>query len=375
MAKRRFKNVGAGSFFGQFLYERVVPRDHFLVKLNQLIDWDPFVELLLPAYKGLAETGRPPYLPIILLKMLIVAYLYGFSERQVQDATNYHLAIKEFVGLSVDEAAPHHSSLSDFKRRLREVGSWRHFEAIGDSVLQQALAAGIQLGKIQVVDSVHTVADVDNSADRERQQQGKPSRDRQAQLVKKGKRRQTGPDGKVTQKEVQYLGYKSHVSLNAETGLITSILPSLGKAPDNKQFAYLLAHDEQVGVAAEVYAGDKAYDDTDLHYRLWEAGKHSALRLNDYRTRSSSRRCQFWQRVKDTPEYQMGEAERYKIERKFGEGKRWHGFGRCRYLGLLRYAIQAHLTALVLNLKRIVTLLTGVRFRRGSHKAVVTQGA
>ena len=59
MARRRFKNVGSGSFFGQFLYERIVPRDHFLVKLNQLIDWDPFVELLVPAYKGLAEMGRP----------------------------------------------------------------------------------------------------------------------------------------------------------------------------------------------------------------------------------------------------------------------------------------------------------------------------
>jgi len=375
MGKRRFKNVGRGSFFGQFVYERIVPRDHFLVKLNQLIDWDAFVDLLLPAYKGLAETGRPPYFPVILLKMLIVAYLYGFSERQVEDATNYHLAIKEFVGLAVDEAAPDHSTLCDFKARLRKVGGWSQFEAIGESVLQQAFAAGIQLGKIQVVDSVHTVADVDNSADRERQQQGKLPRDRQAQLVKKGKRRQTGPDGKVTQKEVQYLGYKSHVSLDAETGLITSVLPTRGKAADNEQFACLLAHDELVGVAAEVYAGDKAYDDTDLHYRLWEAGKHSALRLNDYRTRSSNTHSQYWQRVKDTPEYQMGEAERYKIERKFGEAKRWHGFGRCRYLGLLRYGIQAHLTALVLNLKRIVTLLTGVRFRRGSRKGVVGLGA
>ena len=371
MAKRRFKNVGAGSFFGQFVYERVVPRDHFLVKLRELIDWDAFVELLLPAYKGLAETGRAPYFPVILLKMLIVAYLYGFSERQVEEATNFHLAIKEFVGLGVDEPAPDHSTLSDFKRRLREAGGWGCFEAICDSVLEQALAAGIQLGKIQVVDSVHTVADVDNSADRERQQQGKPPRDRQAQLVKKGKRRQTGPDGKVTQKEVQYLGYKSHVSLNAETGLITSILPSLGKAADNQQFADLLAHDEQFGVAAEVYAGDKAYDDTDLHYRLQEAGKHTALRLKDYRTRPSNAHCQFWQRVQDTPEYQMGEAERYKIERKFGEAKRWHGFGRCRYLGLMCYGIQAYLTALVLNVKRIVTLLTGVCLRTTSRTAVV----
>jgi len=39
-------------------------------------------------------------------------------------------------------------------------------------------------------------------------------------------------------------------------------------------------------------------------------------------------------------------------------------------VGLFSYGIQAYLTALVLNLKRIVTLLTGVRFRAGSRKAL-----
>ena len=119
----------------------------------------------------------------------------------------------------------------------------------------------------------------------------------------------------------------------------------------------------EVGVTAEIYAGDKAYDDTDLHFRLWAQGKHSALTLNDYRTAASNEHREAWQRLKDSPEYQAGRAERYKIERKFGEAKRWHGFGRCRYLGLLRYGLQAQLTALVLNLKRIVTLLTGVQLR------------
>jgi IS5 family transposase len=370
MAKKHFKDVGMGSFFGHFVYERVVPRDHFLVKLNQVIDWDAFVDVLLPAYRGLAETGRPPYSPVLMLKMLVIAHLYNFSERQVEEAANYHLAIKEFVGLGVDECAPDHSTLSDFNRRLKEMGGWGAFEAVGDMVLQQAKGAGIKLGRIQVVDSVHTVADVDNAADRERQAQGKPPRDRQAQLVKKGVRRQTEPDGQVRQKVVQYLGYKSHVSLDAESGLITSILPTSGKAPDNEQFAKLLAHDGQVGVTADVYTGDRAYDDTDLHYRLWQAGKHSAFRLNDYRTAPSNAQRDFWQRVKDTPEYEAARGERYKIERKFGEAKRWHGFGRCRYLGLLSYGIQAHLTALVLNLKRIVALLAGVRFRPGGHKTM-----
>ena len=363
MTEKRFKQTGLGSFFGSPIYERLVPRDHFLVQLNRVIDWDSFTAILLPAYKGLAEEGRPPYPPVMILKMLVISYLYGFSERQVEEATNMNLAIKEFVGLAVDEFAPDHSSLSEFNQRIREANGWQSFQAIGDDVLRQAQEAGIRLGKIQVVDSVHTQADVDNDADRERQQQGQPPRDKQAQLVNKGRRRKTGPDGKQTMQDVQYLGYKSHVSVNAETGLITSLTPTGGSAPDNKQMPELLAHDAEVGAPAEIYAGDKAYDDTDLHVRLWALGKHSALTLNDYRTADSNQHRQSWQRIKDSAEYQAGRAERYKIERKFGEAKRWHGFGRCRYLGLQRYGLQAHLTALVLNLKRIVLLLTAGRLR------------
>ena len=57
------------------------------------------------------------------------------------------------------------------------------------------------------------------------------------------------------------------------------------------------------------------------------------------------------------------EAERYKIERKFGEAKQGHGLGRCRYIGRMRFAVQAFFTAIMLNLKRMVKILTGVGFK------------
>jgi hypothetical protein len=48
MAEKHFQELGMDSFFGRFVYDRVAPRDHFLVQLNQVIDWDSFTELLLP---------------------------------------------------------------------------------------------------------------------------------------------------------------------------------------------------------------------------------------------------------------------------------------------------------------------------------------
>jgi IS5 family transposase len=92
------------------------------------------------------------------------------------------------------------------------------------------------------------------------------------------------------------------------------------------------------------------------------------LPLNDQRTAASNANREYWQQGQDSPAYRAGLAVRYKVERKFAEAKRWQGLGRCRYLGLLRFGIQAHLTALVLNLKCIVTLLTGVRLRPGARK-------
>ena len=70
-----------------------------------------------------------------------------------------------------------------------------------------------------------------------------------------------------------------------------------------------------------------------------------------------------WVELSQTPRYQQGLKERYKIERKFGEAKQGHGLGRCRYLGKMGFAVQAFLTAMVLNLKRLVKVLTGVGFK------------
>jgi len=51
------------------------------------------------------------------------------------------------------------------------------------------------------------------------------------------------------------------------------------------------------------------------------------------------------------------EQERKRIERKFGEAKQWHHLDRARYWGKAKMAIQALMTFLVINAKRMVKLL------------------
>jgi len=48
-------------------YEQVVPKDHFLVKINEIIPWQRFTYKLVKHYKGKAKEGRLPYDPALLL--------------------------------------------------------------------------------------------------------------------------------------------------------------------------------------------------------------------------------------------------------------------------------------------------------------------
>jgi len=161
-----------------------------------------------------------------------------------------------------------------------------------------------------------------------------------------------------------FFGYKAHVSLNAETNLVTSLTVTAGSAYDGHQLGELVCQDQAHGVAAEVYAGDRAYDDGENHYFLSQRGLRSALHLNSYRTQKRDANKEGWLALVQDPYYRAGLRERYKVEQKFGQAKRCHGLGRCRYVGLARYRLQAYVTVLVLNLKRLVKLIYGVGFRQ-----------
>lgn len=70
MMSERFRPTGSDSFFGDLLYERVVPADHFLRQLRQLVDWDDLCQDLVRCYEGGAEYGLLPFKPSLLLRML-----------------------------------------------------------------------------------------------------------------------------------------------------------------------------------------------------------------------------------------------------------------------------------------------------------------
>jgi transposase len=223
MTQERFKELGSGSFFGDFLYERAVAEDHFLRKLEELVEWDVFTPKLVRLYRGRAKRGRPPYNPAVILKILVLSYLYDLSERQVEAYVNDSLSAKWFLGLAVDELAPDHSTLTKFKQRIERQGKEALLEELLQEVLMMAVGRGVELGSIQVVDSTHTLADENVPKDDRRQRDGRPPRDREAGWVAKGRRRGKR-GGKGNSKARYFYGYKMHTSMNAATEMVTSLV-------------------------------------------------------------------------------------------------------------------------------------------------------
>ena len=58
MSRRpRFRETGKDSFFGNLVYGRVVEKDHFLVALKALFDWESLGGELIRLYQGRVSMG------------------------------------------------------------------------------------------------------------------------------------------------------------------------------------------------------------------------------------------------------------------------------------------------------------------------------
>lgn len=375
----RFKKHSTGSFFGSFLYDQIIPRDHFLVSARKIIDWNSFTQRCLRWYAKSTPAGRPPYEPSVLLRILFLSYLYNISERQIEERVNLDLSFKYFVGLGVDEVPPDHSTLTYFKDRLLKGGGKSAFDELLREILTQAKDKGIEFGSIQIVDATHVKADVNTQKEKQKKDDDKKDggsftpRDSDASWGAKHQRKVKDPKtGKVFKQTEYFHGYKAHTSLNAKSRMITSIKTTPGNLDDGSQLETLVEKDNFTPVPKKrTYAGDRGYDYGDNHEILKQKKMYDGLKLNRYRTEKKNPNKAPWIKLLKSKEYNKGLKERYKIEQIFGEQKQGHGLARARYLGGKKFHLQACLTGIAHNLKIVVaqmtgTTLKGYRYRGGS---------
>ncbi|MGB9669106.1 MAG: transposase [Anaerolineales bacterium] len=166
MEQKRFSEKGKTSFYGDYLYEQVVPTNYFFRKLLQIVDWDLFTDKLINLYRWEGDRCQLPVDPALVLKMELIAYFYKLTKCQVERYINENLPAKFFMGLTVDQKAPDHSTLNLFRERLLARGKQEDFEEILDEIIQIAQDKGLQFGSFQILDSVHSVANANTPKDK-----------------------------------------------------------------------------------------------------------------------------------------------------------------------------------------------------------------
>lgn len=78
--------------------EDLVPPEHFLRKLEATLDWSFIHEETAHLYNR--RYGRPAIDPVVLVKYLLVGYLYGIpSERQIEQRIQTDVALRWYLGL------------------------------------------------------------------------------------------------------------------------------------------------------------------------------------------------------------------------------------------------------------------------------------
>lgn len=351
------------TYLSSHIYDTLVPQDHFLRQLNQRIDWSTVTQDL----KQLAHNehgGRPRYHPTLLFKMLFLSFLFDTSDRDTEELCTSNVRCKYFLGLDITKEAPDFTTLSVFRTELLHTLGVTWLNQVFEQILTQAKEQAIQFGTVYALDSTHTLSDVDQIKDHERKVRGQTPRDTPAAWGVKGTETKQTPDGQSVEVVKYFHGYKSHLLAETTHGLITNLSTSPGNTADVNAGEHLLLKQMTTAQRARIgtLTADKAYGDATLIGILeWEHHIKTAFGLNGQFFKGEFK-CR-WDAYQQDPVRVAARKQRSVVERVNADLKDNHGLRRCRYLGQLKYQLQVTLSALAHNLKTIILLLSGARFR------------
>ena len=154
------QNCRSESLFYYFRIEDQVPENHLLRLLDRHIHFDFVREKLQDSY---SDTGRPSIDPELLLRILLIGYLYGItSERKLIEELRMHLAWRWFTGLGFDQEIPHHSTFS--KNRHGRFQESNLFQQLFEEIVDRCTEAGLVEGEHLSVDGSFVQANASRSS-------------------------------------------------------------------------------------------------------------------------------------------------------------------------------------------------------------------
>lgn len=319
------------------LYDIIIPKDHELRRLSELVDFSFVDDLLRNTYT--LDNGRPGYRPQIMFKYLVLKRMYELSDRDVVSRAMTDMAFKYFLGIAPEDDVIDPSSLTKFRKlRMKD-------DSIMDTLIAKSVEIahenGIKLSNTLIVDSTHTEARYGKKSAREyllevcknlRKKVYAVDESYTDKMPKKPDNHQIGiyeevvkycqkvldtvnsderlklykniseninllqetiddiseeltiskdPDARVGHKtaDTEYFGYKTHIAMTPER-IITAASVTSGEKPDGKELPELVRKMEENGVSVENIVGDGAYSESELIEFANNSGLHLVSKLS-----------------------------------------------------------------------------------------------
>jgi len=141
------------NFFDEYVYGRLIPKEHILVQIREKIDFSFVEEETRDLYR--IDFGRPAYPAEVMFRILFLEYYYNHSDVDIAQRCKHDILYRYFVGLRIEDATPDDTSLVVFRKRL---GAER-FERIFDVLVKRCQEAGLLKERMKVIDASKVIAD------------------------------------------------------------------------------------------------------------------------------------------------------------------------------------------------------------------------
>ena len=288
--------------------KKTTRRDRFLNEMQAIIPWAELIAVIGPFYPAGEGRGRPPVGLERMLRMYIAQQCFGLSDEGMEDAIYDSQAIRGFVGIDLNrEAAPDATTLLKFRRML-EIHQLTSgiFNTI-NRLLQQK---GLLLKEGSIVDATLIAAPTST----------------------KNSKGERDPDMHSTRKGNQwYFGMKAHIGVDAESGIVHTLVTTAANVHDVTQ-AHALLHGEE-----KIVFGDAGYQGCDqrTENRATETEWQIALRPGKRKVLAGTAQGRILKRIEH-----IKASVRAKVEHPFHLIKNIFGLKKVRYKGLFRNTAQ-----------------------------------
>lgn len=294
--------------------------------VHDLIDWDRIESMLSCIHAN--KKGEQAWPPLVMFKAMLLQSWYNLSDPHLEKQLARDLLFRRFVGLSVADSVPDHSTLWRFRNNpMVENLQGALLKEINDQLAEKSLY--IKAGTISIVDASVIEA-----------QRNRPNKDKNGNNTQDAEAAYNVKIASSGKQKTTY-GFKAHVNVD-EDGFVKAMEFTAGNVHDSQVFTELLSGDEEAVFADSAYASHKTND--------WLAENHieNGVLERAYRNKKLT--------VKQKQRNKLLSRTRFIVERFFGVAKLHYGMSKARYVGLMRNKMRVAIICMAHNIKRGVSL-------------------